>query len=146
MTVRAIAELDITPVLNRELMTASRRVSLWGNRGFIAGAVLAIVLVTFAARSYWDGGHDSPARTTRVALQSFLWIVLFRGFLIMGVGTAGAAPSIAGEKERRTLDFHVQKSGGQHRKAILVIGHKCPHPANRRKRSVIGYGVVAGAR
>src|SRR5262245_54945829 len=97
--------LDITPVMNRELMTASRRVGLWGDRGFVAGAVLAIVLVTFAARYYWDGGHDAPALMTRVAFQSFLWIVLLHGILIMGVALAGAAPSIAGEKERRTLDF-----------------------------------------
>jgi ABC-type transport system involved in multi-copper enzyme maturation permease subunit len=96
--------LDITPVLNRELMTASRRVGLWGDRVFIAGAMLAIVLVTLAARYYWDGGHDSPALMTRVALQSFLWIVLLHGILIMGVVLAAAA-SIAGEKERRTLDF-----------------------------------------
>ena len=97
--------LDITPVLNRELMTASRRVGLWGDRGFVAGAVLAIVLVTFAARYYWDGGHDLPALMSRAAYQSFLWIVLLHGILIMGVALAGAAPSIAGEKERRTLDF-----------------------------------------
>ena len=111
--------LDNTPVLNRELMTASRRVGLWGDRGFVAGAVLAIVLVTIAARSYWDGGHDSPALMTRVAFQSFLWIVLLHGILIMGVVLAGAAPSIAGEKERRTLDFLLATRLGN---AEIVLG------------------------
>jgi ABC-type transport system involved in multi-copper enzyme maturation permease subunit len=105
--------------LNRELMAASRRVGLWGDRGFVAGAVLAIVLVTFAARYYWDGGHDSPALMTRVASQSFVWIVLLHGFLIMGVGTAGAAPSIAGEKDRRTLDFLLATRLGN---AEIVLG------------------------
>src|SRR5262245_29607322 len=111
--------LDITPVLNRELMTAARKSGLWGNRGFFAGTMLAIVLVTFAARYYWDGGHDSPALMTRVAFQSFLWIVFFHGILIMGAVTVRAAPSIAGEKERRTLDFLLATRLGN---AEIVLG------------------------
>jgi ABC-type transport system involved in multi-copper enzyme maturation permease subunit len=111
--------LDITPVLNRELMIASRRAGLWVDRGFFAGTMLTIVLVTFAARYYWDGGHDLPALMSRAAYQSFLWIVLLHGMLIVGAVTVGAAASIAGEKERRTLDFLLTT---RLRNAEIVLG------------------------
>ena len=98
--------LDITPIMNRELMTATRKIRLWGNRWFFAGMMLAIVLVTFAARYYWDAGdvsdHDMMAR---VALQAFLWILMAHAALIFDVFSTRAAPSIAGEKDRGTLDF-----------------------------------------
>ena len=97
--------LDITPIMNRELMTASRKVRLWGSRWFFAGMMLAIVLVTFAARYHWDAGDASPALMARVAIQAFLWILLAHAVLIFDVVSTRAAPSIAGEKDRGTLDF-----------------------------------------
>ncbi len=111
--------LDITPILDRELMTASRKRRLWGSRWFLAGTMLAIVLVTFAARDYWDAGHVSPTMMVRVAIQAFLWIVLAHAALILDVVSTRAGPSIAGEKDRRTLDFLLATRLGN---AEIVLG------------------------
>ena len=77
---------------------------LWAGDLF-AGILLTIILATFGARYYWDGQclgprHDGPGRDPGVPLD--------RGphaIVIFGVYSARAAPSIAGEKDRRTLDF-----------------------------------------
>jgi ABC-type Na+ efflux pump permease subunit len=98
--------LDIRPILNRELLIATRKTNLWGNRCFFAGMLLTIVLSTFGARYYWDQGqvpaHDMMAL---VAFQTFLWMLLAHAAVILGVFSGSAAPSIALEKDRRTLDF-----------------------------------------
>ena len=98
--------MDITPILNRELLAATRKTSLWGNRRFFAGMLLTIVLATFGARYYWDQGqvsdHDMMAR---VAFQAFLWLLIAHIVVIFVVFWEWAAPSIALEKDRRTLDF-----------------------------------------
>jgi len=98
--------LDITPIFTRELVAATRKTGLWGNRGFFAGMLLTIVLATFGARYYWDHGpvsdHDMMAR---VAFQAFLWMLLAHTVPIFAVLSARAALSIALEKDRRTLDF-----------------------------------------
>jgi ABC-type Na+ efflux pump permease subunit len=98
--------LDITPILSRELLAATRKTSLWGNRRFFAGMLLIIVLATFGARYYWDQGqvsdHDMMAR---VAFQAFLWMVIAHMVAIFTVFWGCAAQSIALEKDRGTLDF-----------------------------------------
>src|SRR5262249_12471953 len=75
--------------------------------------------VTFAAWYYWDAGQVSPELMTRVAFQSFLWIVLAHVGLILGVVCDRAASSIAGEKDRRTLDFLLATRLGN---AEIVLG------------------------
>jgi ABC-type Na+ efflux pump permease subunit len=98
--------LDITPILNRELLIATRKSSLWGNRRFFAGMLLTIVLATFGARYYWDQGQVSDHNMmARVAFQSFLWMLIAHMVAILTVFWEWAAPSIALEKDRRTLDF-----------------------------------------
>jgi ABC-type Na+ efflux pump permease subunit len=98
--------LDITPILNRELLTVTRKTSLWGNRRLFAGMLLTIVLATFGARYYWDQGHISDQdMMAGVAFQSFVWMVIAHMAMIFGVFVARAAPSVALEKDRRTLDF-----------------------------------------
>jgi ABC-type Na+ efflux pump permease subunit len=98
--------LDITPIFNRELLTATRKSGLWGSRAFSAAILLTIGLATFGARYYWDEGqvsnHDMMAR---VAFQAFLWMLLAQVFMIFGVFAGRAVLSIALEKDRRTLDF-----------------------------------------
>ena len=99
------ALLDITPILNRELLTAARRPRLWGSRGFLAGTLVTIALATFGARYYWDQGqvsdHDMMAR---IAFQAFLWMLVAHMVPVLAAMTR-AALSIALEKDRRTLDF-----------------------------------------
>jgi hypothetical protein len=98
--------LDITPILNRELLTATRKTSLWGNRRFFAGTLLTIILATFATRYYRDQGQVSDQdMMASVALQALGWMLIAHTIVIVGVFWARAAPSIALEKDRRTLDF-----------------------------------------
>jgi ABC-type Na+ efflux pump permease subunit len=88
------------------LLTAARKTSLWGNRGFFAGLLLTVILATFGARYYWDHGHNlDHDMMARVAFEAFLWILLAHMVVIFGVFWEWAAPSIAQEKDRRTLDF-----------------------------------------
>jgi ABC-type Na+ efflux pump permease subunit len=98
--------LDITPILNRELLVVTRKRQLWAGRVWTASILLGIGLATFGARYNWDEGkvarHDMMAR---VAFEAYLWIVLAHMALIFAVVVARAAPSIADEKDRRTLDF-----------------------------------------
>ena len=69
--------LDITPILNRELLIATRKTSLWGTRGYFAGLLLSIILATFGARYYWDQGQVSDhGMMASVAFQAFVWMLL----------------------------------------------------------------------
>ena len=77
--------MDITPVFNRELLTATRKKSPWGNRAFSAGLLLTVVLATFGARYYWDHGHNlDHEMMARVAFEAFLWILLAHMVVIFG--------------------------------------------------------------
>ena len=96
--------MTILPILSRELVVAARKAQLQAGRSVFAGILLAVVLCTFGAWYYWEHGSVSPELMGRVARQSFLWIVFAHAISIFGVSTA-AALSIAGEKDRRTLDF-----------------------------------------
>jgi ABC-type Na+ efflux pump permease subunit len=96
--------VTIIPILRRELVVAARKAQLQMGRSFFAGIMLTVVLGTFGARYYWEQGSVSPEMMGRAARQSFMWIVLVHATTILGVATAGAL-SIAGEKDRRTLDF-----------------------------------------
>jgi len=88
------------------LVTAARKTSLWGNRGFFAGLLLTVILATFGARYYWDHGHNlDHDMMARVAFETFFWILPAHMAVIFGVFLEWAAPSIALEKDRRTLDF-----------------------------------------
>ena len=53
--------LDITPILNRELLTATRRPRLWGSRVFLAGILVTIALTTFGPAII---GIEGKCRTT----------------------------------------------------------------------------------
>lgn len=112
--------LDITPILNRQLLTATRKTSLWGARGFCAGSLLLIILSVFGARYYWDRGRVSDHEMmARVALQAFAWMLLAQMGLILSECSLRAVTSIALEKERRTLDFLLATRLGN---AEIVLG------------------------
>lgn len=102
------------------MLTAARKKSLWGNREFFAGLLLTVILATFGARYYWDHGqnfdHDMMAR---VAFEAFLWMLPAHMVVIFGVFWEWAAPSIALEKDRRTLDFLLAT---RLRNAEIVLG------------------------
>jgi ABC-type Na+ efflux pump permease subunit len=97
--------VDITPIVRRELLIATRKPRLWGDRSFFAGILLAAVLATLGARYYWDGPDLAYHVTARVALQVFLWFLAAHACAVFGVFSAKAVTSIAEEKDRRTLDF-----------------------------------------
>jgi ABC-type Na+ efflux pump permease subunit len=94
--------MTIMPVFRRELLVATRRARLQRDRVIYVGIFLTIVLATFAVRYLLDGSRVSRWTLSAIAWQSFGWIVAFHAALVpMGI----AAQSIAGEKDRRTLDF-----------------------------------------
>jgi ABC-type Na+ efflux pump permease subunit len=66
------------------------------------GLFLLIIVATFAIGYLLGGSRVSRWMLSGVAWQSFWWIVAFHAAL---VPIAVAGQSIAGEKERRTLDF-----------------------------------------
>ena len=110
--------MTIIPILRRELVAAARKAQLQMGRSFFAGMLLTIVLGTFGTWYYWEQGSISPQLMGTVARQSFMWIVSFHAISIFGVATA-AALSIAGEKDRRTLDFLLATRLGN---AEIVLG------------------------
>jgi ABC-type Na+ efflux pump permease subunit len=97
--------MDIRPIFCRELLTATRKSRLWGNRSFFAAVLLTAVLATFGARYYWDSQDPSHHLMARVARQVFLWFLVAHACAIFGVFSAKAVTSIAEEKDRRTLEF-----------------------------------------
>ena len=111
--------MDLRPIFNRELMAAARQKRLWGNRWFFVGMLLTIILGDFAAWYYWENGHVSNHVMARVALQAFLWMLLAHTSVAIDVFATRAAPSIAGEKDRRTLDFLLATRLGN---AEIVLG------------------------
>ena len=112
--------MDITPILNRELLVALRKRQTWTSRVSAGGMLLAFGLATFGARYYWDVGkiphHDMMARA---AHQAFLWMLPARLGLIFAVFAARAALAIADEKDRRTFDFLLATSLNN---AQIVLG------------------------
>jgi ABC-type Na+ efflux pump permease subunit len=96
--------VTIIPIMKRELVAAARKAQLQSGRSVFAGMMLTIVVGAFGAWYYWEHGSVSPDVMGRAARQSFLWIVLVHAMSILGA-SATAAVSIAGEKDRRTLDF-----------------------------------------
>jgi len=110
--------LTIAPILFRELVTAARRGRLQADRASYAALLLTIVLGTFGAWYYVEGGQVSHHLMARVGWQSFLWILVAHAFVIMG-GAIKGAQSIAAEKDRRTLDFVLATPLGN---AEIVVG------------------------
>ncbi len=106
------------PILHRELVTLSRRGGLQAGRSTFAGLLLTIILGTFGAWYYQEGGHVSHQVLARIAWQSFLGIVAIHAMVILGSAGAGAL-SIAREKDRRTLDFVLATRLGN---AEIVLG------------------------
>ncbi len=98
--------LDITPVLNRELLASSRKEPYWWGRALFVGILVAIAVATFGARFYWDRGQIPDHQIVALAVfQAFIWMVVAQMVAVLGVFAGRAALSIALEKDRRTADF-----------------------------------------
>ena len=97
--------MSIIPIFRRELVAAARKERVHSQRGYFAGLLLAIVSGTFAAWYYWANGSLSHVEMARVAERSFLLMVGCHAATLMGPILVRTTMSIAGEKDRRTLDF-----------------------------------------
>jgi hypothetical protein len=93
------------PIFWRELVTASRREAVHSQRGYFAGLLLAVVLGTFAAWYYWGHGEVTNVVMEQVAQRAFLLVIGVHAAAIMGPIVLRATTAIAGEKDRRTLEF-----------------------------------------
>ncbi|MDB5353500.1 MAG: hypothetical protein JWN86_4747 [Planctomycetota bacterium] len=96
--------MSINPVFTRELVAVARKGRLHWNRSSFAGVLVAIVVGVFSVRYFESGRIISHTLINLVARHAFLVIVGFHGVLVFGAAGA-AALGIAGEKDRRTLDF-----------------------------------------
>ena len=94
--------MSMTPILKRELLVAARRGRIVGRRATFAGIFLGLVLAIFAAWYFGSGFMMSRGLMSFIAWQSFMWLALAHVAL---VPFRAAAESIAGERERQTLDF-----------------------------------------
>jgi ABC-type transport system involved in multi-copper enzyme maturation permease subunit len=106
------------PIFRRELVAAARRGQLQSERAYFAAALLGIVLGTFGVWYYLEGWHASHHLMAGVAFQAFLLIVAVHGLLVVG-GATTTAVALAGEKDRRTLDFLLATRLGN---AEIVLG------------------------
>jgi len=93
------------PIFWRELVSASRREGVHTQRGYFAGLSLAIVLGTFATWYYWESGNVSNVVMAEVAQKAMIWVVSLHAAAMMGPVAVIARLAIAGEKDRRTLEF-----------------------------------------
>ena len=140
------AALDLTPIFNRELLIATRKTTLWGTRGLFAGLLLTIILATFGARFYWDRGQFSNYdMMARVAFQAFAWMVFAHMAVIFGVFAARAAPSIALEKDRRTLRLLARHSAEQCRDRAGQTGGVHDRPRRGIRRRIADHAALAYA-
>jgi ABC-type transport system involved in multi-copper enzyme maturation permease subunit len=96
--------LITTPILRRELLVVVRRDLVHSQRVFVVAISVMIIVATFATWYYWAGGLVSHLLMADVAERSFLLLLAYHGTLIIGAAVLAAA-AIAGEYERRTLDF-----------------------------------------
>jgi hypothetical protein len=97
--------LFIIPIYRREMVVAVRRERVHSQRVWYTGVMLAIVLGTFAAWYYWEAGRVSGRLMARIAEQAFLWVIGCHGARLIGPVVSRGAIALAGEKDRRTLDF-----------------------------------------
>jgi ABC-type transport system involved in multi-copper enzyme maturation permease subunit len=110
--------MAITPILRRELVAAARGGHVQRGRAAIAGTLLAVVAGTFGVWWYWSSGDVTGGVMRLAARRSFLPALGFHAMLAMAV-TVPSALSIAGEKDRRTLDFLLATPLGN---AEIVLG------------------------
>jgi ABC-type transport system involved in multi-copper enzyme maturation permease subunit len=106
------------PVFRCALVGIARKCAVLTMRAMFAGILLAVIVATLGAWYYWENGRISPGVMARVARQSLAWIVMAHAVLIMGVAGDGAL-AIAGEKDRRTLDFLLATRLGN---AEIILG------------------------
>jgi ABC-type transport system involved in multi-copper enzyme maturation permease subunit len=97
--------LNIIPVFRRELVHAVRREGIHSQRGYFAGFMLLIVMGTFGAWAYAGGWELPNFEMARAAERAFLLVIGLHAMALMGGILVRTTMSIAGEKDRRTLDF-----------------------------------------
>jgi ABC-type Na+ efflux pump permease subunit len=110
--------VTILPICRRDLMTSARRGRLQSERAWFAGTLLLIVLGTFAAWYISSNQFVGRYLMSRVAAQSFLFVVCTHAMLVLGLATLGAL-SIARELDRRTLGFVLATRLGN---AEIILG------------------------
>jgi ABC-type Na+ efflux pump permease subunit len=110
--------LTIIPICRRELTVSARRGRLQSDRAWFAGILLVIALGTFASWYFSNNRFVGRYLMSRVAAQTFLFVIIAHAMSLMGVASVGAL-SIAGEMDRKTLGFLLTTRLGN---AEIVLG------------------------
>lgn len=93
------------PIFRWELVAATRREAVHSQRGYFAGLLLAVMLGIFGAWYYWANGQVTNVVMAEVARQTLIFTIGVHAATIMGPVLVRATMAIAGEKDRRTLEF-----------------------------------------
>ena len=95
--------MTIVPICRRELLVGSRRGRPQSERAWFAGTLLVTLLGTFAS---WFCSGQLVGRYVlpRLAVQTFLFVVIVHALAILGRSTLSAL-SIAGEMDQKSLGF-----------------------------------------
>ena len=97
--------MTIIPIFRRELVHALRREGVHSQRGFFAGLMLTMVVGTFGVWAYSAGWELTNIDMALAAERAFLLVIGLHAMALMGPILVRTTMSIAGEKDRRTLDF-----------------------------------------
>jgi ABC-type transport system involved in multi-copper enzyme maturation permease subunit len=95
--------MPATPILARELLTASRRRQTYRERCVLAALVLLAMSGFYAASRFWHGGQLSVHELAGFAQSAFNALMLLQFVLTGWLVPVFVAGVIAGERERRTL-------------------------------------------
>jgi ABC-2 family transporter protein len=98
--------LTIIPIFRRELVAAARqgKQRLHAERRAFVGILFVMVVGTFTAWYYWSGWELSSATMGRISDEVLRWSIAAHCGL-MGTILIRGAPTLARERERRSLDF-----------------------------------------
>jgi ABC-type Na+ efflux pump permease subunit len=110
--------LTIIPIFRRELTLSARRGRLQSERAWFVAILLVIAIGTFAAWYFSNNRFVGRYLMSKVAVQSFLFVVIAHAMSLMAVAILGAL-SVAGEMDTKTLGFLLAT---RLRNAEIVLG------------------------
>ena len=110
--------MTIIPICRRELTVIARRGRLQSERAWFVGILTVIAIGTFLSWYYSSNRFVGRYLMSRVAAQSFVFVVIAHAVSLMSIATIGAL-SIAGELDRKTLGFLLAT---RLRNAEIVLG------------------------
>src|SRR4051795_6167854 len=96
--------MSLGPFLRRELITSVRRGTAFSDRRNAVVLVTAVVAGCVVVWDRWGWDRISVDGATSFAHSTFGLVVAAQALLVLGLVPARVAPSIASERDRKSLD------------------------------------------